>query len=721
MKRKVSEELEGDLQVWGDSNQLGFTPLGSGREVGRSCHMLEFKGKTIMLDCGIHPGRQGENMLPYLDQFDMSKIDLLLITHFHLDHAGALPYITEKTSFKGQIFMTFSTKAVLRIFLKDFARILESDPDGEPLYTQEQLQRSLDKCQTIGFHHVLQIEGIKITPYHAGHVLGAAMFLIEIAGVKILYTGDFSREDDRHLKGAEVPSGRPDVLVIESTFGSLVSHDSRQTREKRFIESVEKILLRGGNCLIPIGALGAAQEMLLILEDHWNQNPHLKVFPIYHTSRIANEALNVYRNFMNEMSDSIKNQQLANPWSFENIASLGENEEIAGPAVVLASPGYLQSGKSRRLFELWCQNPKNGVILAGYSVEGTLAKDLSKGRTESIISMNGTHLSVACEINTEITFSAHSDQTGTLSFVEQLKPKNIILVHGEQKAMRTLKKELEKNSSEQGQDTDVFNPENSSTISLKFAELRVVKAYGGELVHTRMRKDGERISGFLVRKDFADRFISTDDLRLYTQLKTALVNQKLHLPFHAKFDLLQSCISKLFDTKSTRANQLIVFDKIELNLVSPPGYVIMTWDASPSNDMIADAITAVLMQYEGGVAAVRIGTCCSGHSHQRAIGGEEGTGSTTTELKTKHSHVGLLVSLLQERFGIDSVTEQEHNIMINSIAPTATISLTSDGHVASIKIQQGESGEDMLRVSQVLEECVRDVVWQAYQALHPVL
>mmetsp|Transcript_11245 Transcript_11245/g.20777 ORF Transcript_11245/g.20777 Transcript_11245/m.20777 type:complete len:812 (-) Transcript_11245:21-2456(-) len=616
MKRRQSLEMpvqDKPVNLWEDSNMLTFTPLGSGREVGRSCHVLEFKGKKIMLDCGIHPGRKGENMLPYFDRFDMSEIDLLLISHFHLDHAASMPNLTERTSFKGQVYMTSSTKAVLGLVLKDYARILANDPTETPIYSPEEMLRCLDRCQTIGFHQEIEIDGIKITPYHAGHVLGAAMFLIEIAGVKILYTGDYSREDDRHLRGAEIPSGRPDVLIVESTFG-LMKHEPREVREKRFTQTVEKIVNRGGNCLIPMGALGAVQELLLILEDHWNRNPRLKSFHIYHTSRIANEALKIYRTFIHQMNEKMRANVLSDPWEFDNIDSLGENEEIIGPAVVLASPGYLQSGKSRRLFEMWCQDPRNGVILAGYSVEGTLAKELSKeDNIEPFMALNGTGLlQVKCEVET-ITFAAHSDYTGTESFVDQLQPRNVIFVHGEEEQMRKLKYELTRVAEREAWDIKFFNPANGHKVQLPFQEQSIVKAYGGGLLQRRKLTQGSRVAAYLVREGFRARLVATEDIRLYTSLKTAAVMQKLHVPFHIKFEQLVVCVSKLFHPEVTGPSSLSIQGKIELVLKN--NVVCISWEASPSNDMIADALTAILMQAEGGIPAVRVGTCCSGHGH----------------------------------------------------------------------------------------------------------
>ncbi|XP_019862786.1 PREDICTED: cleavage and polyadenylation specificity factor 73-like, partial [Amphimedon queenslandica] len=166
-----------------DSDLLTIRPLGAGQEVGRSCIMLEFKNKKIMLDCGIHPGLSGMDALPYTDMIESDEIDLLLITHFHLDHCGALPWFLEKTTFKGRVFMTPATKAIYRWLLSDYIKVSNISSD-HMLYTEKDLEKSMDKIEIINFHQEVDVSGIKFTAYNAGHVLGAAMFMIEIAGVK---------------------------------------------------------------------------------------------------------------------------------------------------------------------------------------------------------------------------------------------------------------------------------------------------------------------------------------------------------------------------------------------------------------------------------------------------------------------------------------------------------------------------------------------------------
>lgn len=200
------------------SDEMVITPLGGGQEVGRSCIMLQYRGRTLMLDCGSHPGREGNDSLPFFDSIeDAANIDMILITHFHIDHCAALPYFTEKTNFKGKIFMTHATKAVMKLLLSDNIRL---QARSTPLYTEEELQRCIDKIDVFDFHQTIDFKGVRVTASPAGHVLGAAMFLIQIDQTRILYTGDYSMEEDRHLLPGSVPDGPPpDVLIVESTFG----------------------------------------------------------------------------------------------------------------------------------------------------------------------------------------------------------------------------------------------------------------------------------------------------------------------------------------------------------------------------------------------------------------------------------------------------------------------------------------------------------------------
>lgn len=425
---------------------MRITPLGSGQEVGRSCHLVQFRDMTIMLDIGIHPGYDGINGLPYLDQVEPDQIDVLLVTHFHLDHAASLPYLTERTSFRGRIFMTHPTKAVTRLLLGDYLRLLEmknSVPE-DVLYTESDLQSCMDKVELIDYHTTVTVGGISFHALNAGHVLGACMFWLDVGGRTLLYTGDYSMEDDRHLMAAELPGKKPDVLMCESTYGVQV-HASRAEREARFTGTVERVVTRGGRCLIPVFALGRAQELLLILDEYWQANPHLQNIPIWYASKLASRALRVYQTYANMMNARIRAQMdVSNPFSFrhiQNLKSIDVNTfSDSGPSVVFASPGMLQSGVSRQLFDRWAPDPKNGVLIAGYAVEHTLAKEIMN-QPKEVVTLEGRRQPLNCLVD-YVSFSAHVDFVQNRSFITQVDPKHIILVHGQKDEMGRLKSAL---------------------------------------------------------------------------------------------------------------------------------------------------------------------------------------------------------------------------------------------------------------------------------------
>lgn len=158
-------------------------PLGAGCEVGRSCCVVKYAGSTVMFDCGVHPAFSGLLSLPFIDMIEPAQVDLLLITHFHMDHCGALPYFTEKTNFKGRVFMTHPTKAIYRILMQDAVKV---GKENDRLWDEKDLMASLEKIELINYHQTVQHKGVKFSCYNAGHVLGAAMFNVEVAGVRVL-------------------------------------------------------------------------------------------------------------------------------------------------------------------------------------------------------------------------------------------------------------------------------------------------------------------------------------------------------------------------------------------------------------------------------------------------------------------------------------------------------------------------------------------------------
>jgi cleavage and polyadenylation specificity factor subunit 3 len=223
------------------------------------------------------------------------------------------------------------------------------------------------------------------------------MYMIDILGLQILYTGDYSREEDRHLVKAEIPPVRPDVLIVESTHG-VHTFETRAEKELRLTTLVHAVLQRGGHVLLPVFALGTAQELLLVLEAYWEDHPELHSVPIYYTSGLARKCMAVYQTHIHAMNANIRSRfaKRDNPFVFKWVSRarscivlIDSRRHVSSappkrdwvqriaqgpPCVVLASPGFMDSGSSRELLELWAPEPRNGLIITGYAVQGTLAK-----------------------------------------------------------------------------------------------------------------------------------------------------------------------------------------------------------------------------------------------------------------------------------------------------------------------------------------------------------
>jgi cleavage and polyadenylation specificity factor subunit 3 len=318
------------------------------------------------------------------------------------------------------------------------------------MYTEADHLNTFPSIEAIDFNTTHTISGIRITPYPAGHVLGAAMFLIEIAGLKILFTGDYSREDDRHLVSATIPAHvKVDVLITESTFG-ISTHVPRLQRETQLMKSITDILNRGGRALLPVFALGRAQELLLILDEYWAKHPEYQKIPIYYNSNLARKCMVVYQTYISAMNDNIKRlfrERMAEaevagdvskggPWDFRFVRSLKSLDRFddMGGCVMLASPGMMQSGTSRELLERWAPDSRNGVIITGYSVEGTMAKQIvhepdqipaittrASNTARRPGQKEGEQIMIPrrCTIQ-EFSFAAHVDGKENIDFVESV-------------------------------------------------------------------------------------------------------------------------------------------------------------------------------------------------------------------------------------------------------------------------------------------------------------
>ncbi|KAK9801371.1 hypothetical protein WJX73_002407 [Symbiochloris irregularis] len=590
-------------------NTVSVNVLGAGQEVGRSCVIIKYMGKTVMLDCGVHPGRQGINSLPFLDSVDLDEVDIALITHFHLDHCAAVPYLLTRTNFKGRVFMTHPTKAVYGMLLRDFAKLTRAASD-EPLYTERDVDASLDRIEVVDFHQTLTINGIQVCAYRAGHVLGAAMFMVEIAGMRALYTGDYSRLADRHLSAADLPEVKPHIVIVESTYG-VSRHLAREEREDRFRGRVQQVLARGGRLLLPCVALGRAQELMLILEELWERSPALRGVPIYQASGQAKRALSIFQTYTEMMNDDIR-RAFRNPFEFKHITHLNGPKELddTGSCVVLATPSMLQAGLSRELFDAWCEDSRNGIIIADFAVQGTLARDIL-GEPATVVTRAGRKVPLRMTVDA-ISFSAHADFDQTSQFIDALDPPHVVLVHGEATEMGRLRKALEQRAAVKGATRAVHMPLLTKPLLIHHRALHLAKVVGR--LADKALVPGRGVRGVLVRQGLQDSLMSAEDLPVFTRLRPGRIVQQQTLALTCPFSQVRLALEVVFEgaggssspdlgcvTGSLDGNTLRVADAVLLvHTPSPapgvPARLALEWEAGNLADTVADAVVAVIMQ-----------------------------------------------------------------------------------------------------------------------------
>lgn len=450
--------------------------------------------------------------------------------------------------------------------------------------------------QVIDFHQTLEVNGIRFWCYTAGHVLGAAMFMVDIAGVRVLYTGDYSREEDRHLRAAELPQFSPDVCIIESTYGVQL-HQSRHIREKRFTDVIHSTVAQGGRVLIPAFALGRAQELLLILDEYWSNHPELHNIPIYYASPLAKRCMAVYQTYINSMNERIRSQFAnSNPFDFKHISPLKsiDNFEDVGPSVVMASPGGLQSGLSRQLFDKWCADKKNSCVIPGYVVEGTLAKTIINEPKEVTL-MNGLTAPLNMQVH-YISFSAHADYAQTSTFLKELMPPNIILVHGEANEMGRLKQKLISLFADRN--TKIVSPKNCQSVEMYFNSEKMAKTVGKLAEKT--PEVGETVSGLLVKKGFSYQIMASEDLHVFSQLSTANVMQRISIPYTGAFGVIKHRLKQIYESVESSTDEesgvptLRVHDRVTVKQESEK-HISLHWAADPISDLVSDSVVALVL------------------------------------------------------------------------------------------------------------------------------
>ncbi|XP_020205713.1 cleavage and polyadenylation specificity factor subunit 3-II isoform X2 [Cajanus cajan] len=435
--------------------------LGAGQEVGKSCVVVTINGKRIMFDCGMHMGYCDNRRYPDFSLISPNNdfnaaLSCIIITHFHLDHVGALAYFTEVCGYNGPIYMTYPTKALAPLMLEDYRKVMVDRRGEEELFSSDQIAECMKKVIAVNLRQTVQVdEDLQIRAYYAGHVIGAAMFYAKVGEAEMVYTGDYNMTPDRHLGAAQIDRLRLDLVITESTYATTI-RDSRYAREREFLKAVHKCVSCGGKVLIPTFALGRAQELCILLEDHW-ERMNLKV-PIYFSAGLTIQANAYYKMLISWTSQKIKDTfSIHNAFDFKHAQKFERSMiDAPGPCVLFATPGMISGGFSLEVFKHWAVSENNLVTLPGYCVAGTIGHKLMSDKRDKVDLDPNTKIDVH-----QLAFSPHTDSKGIMDLVKFLSPKHVILVHGEKHKMVSLK---EKIHSELG--IQCYDPANNDTICI---------------------------------------------------------------------------------------------------------------------------------------------------------------------------------------------------------------------------------------------------------------
>ena len=426
---------------------MEFYFAGGAMEIGGSCIYVRIAGVGVLMDAGIRQGKNKDELPDFYGIQQMGGVDLIMISHAHMDHTGSLPVIS-KAYPNARIYMTKMTLDETRVLLYDSIRLMERQEDGIPKYSENDVISMLERVIPLHFQEEILIPeyDMRLTAYPAGHIAGVACLYLKTKEGTILYTGDVSGFQQQTIEGTSIPRLRPDVTIMESTYGNRM-HASRALEEERLVSMLAECVNKGWKTLIPVFALGRSQEVLLILRAAI-QNGKIPPVPVY-VDGMVRDMNRVYYLNPTYLRNSLARRILKgnDPFYSEEIRETERTAdreallEADGPAIFVTSSGMLSGGPSVTYAKKLLPREDACIILTGYQDEeapGRLLMNLTEDSSEDkYVTLDGLYLPVRCRVEM-VGLSAHADQSELCGIVERTSSRNIILVHGDQDAVNGL-------------------------------------------------------------------------------------------------------------------------------------------------------------------------------------------------------------------------------------------------------------------------------------------
>ncbi|MEM0381461.1 MAG: beta-CASP ribonuclease aCPSF1 [Nitrososphaerota archaeon] len=457
-----------------EPGEVSITVLGSGMQVGRSALLVRTRESCVLLDFGINAGASKPvEMLPRIDFFPdlVDKLDAVIITHSHMDHHGALPLLF-KYGYRGPVYMTEPTMPLMVMEHLDYLN-LAAKTGQYPLYGEQEVRLAARHVVPLRYGVVTNITpDIRVTFYNAGHILGSAIAHLHVGEGfhNIVYTGDFKYERTRMLDPATSKFPRIETLILESTYGATPIPFTREETERVFAEHVTRTVSSGGSVLIPVPAVGRAQEIMLVVKN-LIESKMIPEVPVILDGLLI-ESTSIYSSFPEYFSaesrdDFLGGDSLFFSDYFVKVKSLNHREEILEskePMIVLATSGMLEGGPVISYLRSLSESEKNLLLFVSYQVEGTLGRKILKGMREvTLINEEGKQEVFKLSMSVEKVdgFSGHSSRQQILSYLKRVspKPQNVVFVHGEPEAVNSVARTARKIL-----DAAIYTPRNLDTI-----------------------------------------------------------------------------------------------------------------------------------------------------------------------------------------------------------------------------------------------------------------
>ncbi|EGP94566.1 MULTISPECIES: beta-CASP ribonuclease aCPSF1 [Nitrosarchaeum] len=436
-------------------SEVSLITLGGFSQVGRSCMLLSTPESKILVDCGINPGaKHPMDSFPRLDFLDITldELDAIVIGHAHLDHTGFLPALC-KFGYKGPIYCTEPTLPMMNLIQLDAIKVAAAQ-GRTPIYSERDVKQIMKQAITLPYGTVTDISpDIKLVLANAGHILGSALchFHIGNGDHNFVYSGDIKFGKSILFEAASWNFPRVETLLIESTYGAKEDiQPTRQEVESAFINAVNNTLADGGKVLIPIPAVGRAQEIMMVI-DHYMKSGEMVEAPVF-TEGMISEASAIHEAYPEYLARELKQKILEtddNPFDseyFTNIEHADTREEPMrdnSPCIILATSGMLEGGPVLEYFKNIAPDKKNKVLFVSYQVNGTMGRRVLDGSKQ--VTMLGKEgkvevVTINCSVEKLDGFSGHSDYNQLMSFVQRLRPKlrRVLVNHGERRKSENL-------------------------------------------------------------------------------------------------------------------------------------------------------------------------------------------------------------------------------------------------------------------------------------------